>query len=1649
MKRKHFWLTGVIVVVVVVCAAFLLTRADQIPMAYAAEANMQATVSDTAGVDTTSAFSIDFTGKVSAAAVRNSLAIEPDIEVSVHQGNNNQQILIVPTQALDANTVYKFLLDTDGQQLSWAFTTKSSLKVSSTLPANETTNVPVNSGIEIYFNSDKVGDITSYFNIEPFVNGTFKQEGNRVVYIPDGKLQPNTIYTVTIKSGLPLDGSDSKLAEDYVFAFQTQIEEKESYWGFDSQPMSFKTDEIPHFNIYVDWVASSSQSPVSVKVYAYASATDFAGALIKNEKSKPYWAYNRDSIISTDKNSLQKVLDITTELSFNEENYSSRLQLPDILAPGYYLLSVQRNGETRELLFQVSDLNAFALPAEKEIVVWLHDGKGLAVADAAVREYNGGNNGRTDSQGLLTMRISNKKDDTFDGGYRQTKAYIIEKDDKSLVLFDNNYYWLDNSVPAEYWSYVYCDRSLYKANDELKLWGFVQAKKGYDDLPRVRVSIFRNYDTESAVLYDIIPVENQTFSSTISLPTLASGYYTLRVTYGDKVLAERWFRVADYIKPTYTLNSQPQSEVVMAGEEAVFNIYAKGFEDTPLPDLAINYDLNSAHKGESKTVKTDSKGYVKITSPTPANTKDEGPQGYYPLIQGCYLYAWAKGPESGSIYVQDSIEILQGDLYVQTESEIKDDKAHINGTVYNTTLAKVKEDGQLYHDTADFLSDVAAGQKVVVKYYRNDWLRKQTGQTYDDINKVTTPIYRYDNQYTLIEEKTVTSDAKGKIALDFDFTYGKPAKDWGPEWELIEKGSSFQVDLIVTDADGRIVKSNCYFYPTPLDIYGQYDYYYLNVDKEKGYNLDELYSVTMYKNNGQMEDRKNSFLFITERNGIKEAKIQDSPTFSGKFLPEYIPNIWVSGVYYDGNYYSAAYPVDVAVSVEQFALNIDISTDAEKYKPGDTAEVSVNVTDSNGSGQKATVLISVVDEALFAISENKGDILKSLYENYVPSGVGRYLISHLAKDELYGGEGGAGAGADNGFMEEYIRDYFADSVIFEQIITDKNGKGKVSFQLPDNITAWRVTALAVVTDNKQATSVKAGDSEGEIISTLPFWGEVIANNKYLAGDAPTIFLRALGQGLSGQVDYSVTLQNAETEATVKQYAASGQINQRTALDLGVLKAGEYNLLVQIKSDNGLTDALSQPLTVQKSFQLVNLSDQADLSAKPDIDYSDTYPTLVVFSSKYRGNVLCDLWSLDGKDSARVETRLASMIANKLLTEYDSEHFKAATEADNDLSIYQKDDGGIAILPYGSSDLLASVQAAALDGQYFDKGLLKSYFYSIIQKQSSREDNLLAMAGLASLGEPVLQNLKNAMDVEGLSSEEQLYILWGMVQSGDKQPAGQLFSQYLQKYSQVSGNSMSIVGDDKSITATGQRVSIAALIAADCGNYDNYFLLRNYLLNVSSTQVPPDLILAMGSQEILPKLNLNDISFTYKLNGENRIVTLQGQKDFSLWLLPEQMKNISFSDIGGQISISSFYQGVSDAKSTATGKISRAYKVLNKNESDSPIQSSSYKITLSYDLPANLPQGCYTITDFMPAGLRFFSAQPLDIAYDTYLYPLYTDGQRVSFTIYKAAGEAVSGSVYYYARVVSGGSFEAESALMTYDGSNEIFAQSGDYQLNIK
>jgi alpha-2-macroglobulin len=194
------------------------------------------------------------------------------------------------------------------------------------------------------------------------------------------------------------------------------------------------------------------------------------------------------------------------------------------------------------------------------------------------------------------------------------------------------------------------------------------------------------------------------------------------------------------------------------------------------------------------------------------------------------------------------------------------------------------------------------------------------------------------------------------------------------------------------------------------------------------------------------------------------------------------PGIWVSAQYlrkgamYQGTKYIKVPPVS-------HQLNVNIATDNPQYRPGDTAQYTVQVTGADGKpAPGAELSLGVVDEAIYAIR-------RDMTQDPLAFFFGREWNLVHTEDSLnfyFNGEAGKrrmrlAALRDasrlaqlkpEGMVQPKIRKAFPDTAFWAaDLVTDAAGKAQAKVEFPDSLTTWRATARGVTVDTQVGTRV--------------------------------------------------------------------------------------------------------------------------------------------------------------------------------------------------------------------------------------------------------------------------------------------------------------------------------------------------------------------------------------------------------------------------------------------------------------------------------------------------------------------------------------------------------------------------------------------------
>lgn len=234
----------------------------------------------------------------------------------------------------------------------------------------------------------------------------------------------------------------------------------------------------------------------------------------------------------------------------------------------------------------------------------------------------------------------------------------------------------------------------------------------------------------------------------------------------------------------------------------------------------------------------------------------------------------------------------------------------------------------------------------------------------------------------------------------------------------------------------------------------------------------------------------NAFALITvERFGVIDSFVRplegNTTILELPVKPEYVPNFYVSVSVFSprtGNKPLKLGELDLgkpatkmgytAFTVKDHYKEIDVTTTPDKqvYKPGEVVRLEVNAKIKNPSPtpEPIEVALVVLDEAVFdLLPQGKGyyDPYTGLYQNHMLD-LENFNLLNILVGRMKFEKKGANAGGDGG-SDLPMRTLFKSLAYWNPSVKlDENGKAHVEFEVPDNLTGWRIFAVATSTKDR-------------------------------------------------------------------------------------------------------------------------------------------------------------------------------------------------------------------------------------------------------------------------------------------------------------------------------------------------------------------------------------------------------------------------------------------------------------------------------------------------------------------------------------------------------------------------------------------------------
>jgi len=1562
--------------------------------------DLQAVHQDATGISTNTAFKLFSRETVSVDFINQALKIHPQVAYAISEDEDGS-FTIQPEDLLEKDRIYRVELTdaSDDYIYKWAFQTKKDLTISGTIPGRQATYVPVKTGIEVIFSHSGVENFSSVFSIEPQVNGSFTENGHAQIFVPD-RLEPNTTYKVTIEAGAKVKNSDLALAEDYVFSFTTEGSGRDQLVYFNDVVSTYTTSQTHFVSAYLSRQAESYLYDVSV--YAFDSSLSFLEDL---KQVDAHYAY--DSLYNDLPQQIPAYLDLvsTFETSPREVRYGYMqyysFEMPEPLDPGYYLVAVSYEDKSYYTYLQINDLLVYSSLFEDEGFAWVLDSKdqqGVSNATVTIDETY---TGKTREDGTAIMSYADDPSTYIHYGKVSAPGY---QDFIIRYVKRFNPYYMDHgpandhmafpAIPNQYFKYLFTDRSTYLPTDTLHLYGYVKPKVGHSG--NYTMSLYSTVN--GTYLLDeksVTPTNTGTFTDHFSWQDLTPGWYVIYLTDDEDVVLRHEFHINEYTKPVYKVTGAFDKTHILAGDTITYEVTSQFFEGGPVPEMTFDYYLNLGDQSSGRLT-TAENGQASETFRPSLST-----DSWRPVHAGMEIYNATA--ENYPITSYADFVFLPKDRMLEL--------SHSNETIPELSIFAHTLEADNYRRDYDFTYEDLRGQpldtQVSVNVTAVWYEQREIGQVYDYINKVNRKTYESIRRTEVLDDR-VYSLTNGQLVLQMPYA--------------TDEEKYYEVTVSMEDGHGgKIVERTSFsYYRLPQsDPFANYhtlrtegDQYQFKLQEEVAYYLD---------NSGRVETQPmDQLLVLYLQDGLLHHEIKDTLSGSFEFVETYIPNILLQGVYASGGVLHKTFSTQpISYDYSEREIHIDVTTDKTDYGPGDEVTLSVTTTDADGNPYPADVNISIVDEAYFNLYAQTADLMGNLYSSIHGSGI---LTDYVSSDSGDFGRFGADMAEMGGESADYyIRSEFKDTATFMTLSTDASGNGTVTFNLPDNLTAWRITYQGINDKMEGATGWF------QINAKLPFHISTILSKYFLTGDVPSISLRVFGEEAvkDSTVDYRVVLEDASGNL-IHDVDQSGLVGAYTNVSFGSLKKGRYTITVY-GTDGTHTDALQQSFEVIDSSVSFNHKQYYDLSLntqfKPVLS-----PAEITFFNQSESSFYNALLDLRYTSGVRVDQQLATLEARRFIQQhFDPELHEWATS----LNPYQNVDGGIRLLPYSDSNSFVSMQVAMLNPDHFNKEALRLYFRRVVEHPASNLNSVVnGYAGLAYLNESVLLDIYELMETTDLNHQHTLVLALALESIGDQRLAHALYQEVLEETTTDDPNQPVTIFDSPgdNYVATG----LLTVLAGRLKDFDTGDSLFDYLYENPSEY-------ALVNMEMLAYLMDRNIMSTEAIQALSGSVTLSykdTEKTFDVFGFETATLTVSKEDLADMTLLSltsdmgAYVYALSGADDLAENRVTdyslrKSYSV-NDQLQTSFNQSDLIKVTLSPTIQGDRPH-VYQITDFVPAGFRFIRGD-----HDTGWFE--QQEQKIIFYYWH---HDTSKPITYYMQAVLPGQYKADHTVITQMGETGL------------
>ncbi|MFN0177971.1 MAG: MG2 domain-containing protein [Gemmatimonadales bacterium] len=818
-------------------------------------------------------------------------------------------------------------------------------------------------------------------------------------------------------------------------------------------------------------------------------------------------------------------------------------------------------------LVQVTDLGVHAKVGAEEAVVWVTGvGDGAPRSGAQVRLRDGNRRllaqGVTNAEGIVRLPTLRRRPaiQGSDEEGEELESYVEVRTATDRALVGVNQYdpdlspwqfnvspaWGEDRIPAA--AAVFTERGIYRPGDSV----FAKAVVRTGTLGALKIPartdsvrlVFHDRDGGELRVVTTPPSAFGTTSSRLRLPNDAPlGGYPVTVSLKRqgtwRELARAEYRVAEYRPPEFLVDVTADTAARGTGDTLTATVVARYLFGAPMARAKVSWQVRQRP--------------VDPWEFTIPNT-----DGYFLTARGWWYEEFRSQGAGGSVSDSrvDSLD-ARGQLLIRAPLELANPTAparvSVEAVVTDVNRQTVYGSaGVMVHPTAFYLGakPTSPGYFWTANTSERVHLiavtptgQRQTGVAAAGvlIRREWHQVRRESNGYSELVGEWV-SDTVDRCAVRIDAA--------GATCQLTPKApGSYTVSFLAADHAGRAVTTSFYRWVTGPGWVPWADESRFKMDvvpDRSRYQVGDTATVLL------ASPFTNADAWVTiEREGLLEQRRirleNGATTLKLPVTEAWAPNVFV-GVMVSRGRSAPPGPLDdpgrptirvgyaeVRVTPERKRLAVTLAADRPEYRPGEEATITTRLADQ-GRGVRGEVTLWAVDEGVLSLTGYRTpDPIDLLYQ---PRGLGLRLGSNLATiaPQVAPGAKGRNPGGGGGDGQaEVLRSRFRTTAFFlGAVVTDSTGTATTKVKLPDNLTTFRVMAVAVtVTD-------RYGSGQSPLLVTRPllarpalprfvrpgdqFIAGVVVNHR--TGGTPNVAVTATaeGIGLVGGANKSATLE---------------------------------------------------------------------------------------------------------------------------------------------------------------------------------------------------------------------------------------------------------------------------------------------------------------------------------------------------------------------------------------------------------------------------------------------------------------------------------------------------------------------------------------------